>query len=193
MCVLPYQRSHGESEGKYICFGVNERYDVLSWCNFLSEKYPGMPIVLDGVSMGASSVLMASGLNLPDSVKGIIADCGFTSPFEIFKWVSRASYGLSPFPFVYTMSAVTRFVAGFDPKYSTKKALEKNTLPVFFAHGEADTFVPCSMGCDNYEAALKNCDAVLFTVPEAEHGMSFLRDREGYLAALDKFICKCIK
>lgn len=192
-CFLPYQRAHGDSEGKYICFGTKEKYDVLTWCRLIEEKFPGVPVFLDGVSMGAVSVLMASGLPLPQSVKGIIADSGYTSPIAAFKWVCRRAYGMSPFPFVYTASAAMRLVAGFKAGEKVKTALKKNTLPVFFAHGEADTLVPCAMGLDNYETALKTCDAVLFTVPEAEHGISYLVDREGYLNELDKFIDKCIK
>ena len=192
-CVLPFERAHGESEGKYICFGTKEKYDVVSWCKFLEEKYPGVPVILDGISMGATTVLMASGLELPSNVKGIVADCGFTSPLEIYKTVCRASFAMSPFPFVYTTSLAIRLVAGFNVRESTLKALKKNSLPVFFAHGEADKFVPCRMSADNYEAALKYCDAEFFSVPEAEHGLSFLVDNEGYLKALDKFLDKCIK
>ena len=38
-------------------------------------------IFLCGISMGCATTLMAAGLDLPDNVKGIIADCGFTSPW----------------------------------------------------------------------------------------------------------------
>lgn len=192
-CFLPYQRAHGDSEGKYICFGIKEKYDVLAWCEYLNIRFPETPVLLDGVSMGAFTVLSASGLDLPKNVKGIIADSAYTSPIAAFKWVCESSLHMSPFPFVYTTSLLMRLAAGFNPYEKVSKALSKNTLPVFIAHGEGDTFVPCSMGLDNYEIALKTCDAVLFTVPKAEHGISYLVDKKGYLEALDKFIDKCIK
>ena len=36
-------------------------------------------IVLHGLSMGAATVLMVSGERLPEQVKAIIEDCGYTS------------------------------------------------------------------------------------------------------------------
>lgn len=192
-CVLPDQRAHGESGGKYICFGTKEKYDVKSWCEFLSEEYPGVPVILDGISMGATSVLMASSLSLPENVKGIIADCGFTSPIEIWKCVTAARYGISPFPFVYTTGLAAALISRFNIRESTVKMLEKNTLPILFAHGKADTFVPYGMSLLNYEKAIMYCDCELFTSDEAEHGLSFAADREGYLKALDRLIGKCIK
>ena len=42
-------------------------------------------IILAGISMGASTVLMAAGKPLPKNVIGVLADCGFSSPKEIIK------------------------------------------------------------------------------------------------------------
>ena len=67
--LLVHQRSHGKSEGKWITFGIKERYDCLSWCHHLIYSYgEDIRIVLDGLSMGATSVLMASALDLPKNV-----------------------------------------------------------------------------------------------------------------------------
>lgn len=41
--------------------------------------------------MGAAAVLMASNLCLPMSVRGIVEDCGFTSPEEEFRHVLKQS------------------------------------------------------------------------------------------------------
>ena len=85
MLCFPCQRAHGDSEGIHLTYGVKERHDALSWCRFLEREYPGLPIIMCGISMGASTVLMASSLDLPKSVCGIIADCGYTTPEEICK------------------------------------------------------------------------------------------------------------
>src|SRR5699024_9442027 len=82
--LLPDQRSHGASGGHTITMGVKERYDCRAWAWWAARRFgPETPLFLMGVSMGASTVLMASSLNLPGSVRGIIADCGYTSPREI--------------------------------------------------------------------------------------------------------------
>jgi pimeloyl-ACP methyl ester carboxylesterase len=72
--MLIDQRAHGKSEGRYICFGVKERYDVRDWVNFIKESYAPSTLFLYGLSMGCTTVLMASSLELPDTVRGIIAD-----------------------------------------------------------------------------------------------------------------------
>lgn len=82
--LLVDQRAHGESEGKYLTFGVNERFDCLSWASYAAERFGNdVKIYLYGISMGAATVLMASALPLPKSVSGIVADCGYTSPKDI--------------------------------------------------------------------------------------------------------------
>lgn len=193
-CLLPDQRATGESEGKYICYGRKEKYDIRDWAKLLQEKYPSVPVILDGVSMGAATVLMASGLELSDNVKGIIADCGYTSAVEMFEKYLKVDFKMPKFPYFYTAALVSKFFLGFSFKgETTQEALEKNKLPVFFAHGTADSLVPYEMTQRNYETALKYCDTQLFSVEGAEHGLSFLVDKSGYVKRLEPFIDKCIK
>ncbi len=192
-CLLPDQRASGESEGKYICYGRKEKYDVRDWARLLSEKYPHMPIIFDGVSMGAATVLLASGLELPSNVKGVIADCGYTSALEMFEKFLKVDFKIPKFPYFYTAAFVSKVFLGFNFEGdTTSEALVENKLPIFFAHGKADTLVPYEMSVRNYEFALQYCDAQLFSVEDAGHGLSFLVDKAGYIEALEGFIDKCI-
>ena len=193
-CFMPYQRAHGDSEGKYLYYGVRERYDVLSWCRYIEEKFPGTPVILDGISMGASTVMMALGLDLPGNVKGAVADCGYTTPKEEFIYVLKKHYGIKPFPFLYTSGLLSKIVAGFSfTAASTNEALASNRLPILIAHGEDDSLVPHYMSEENYEVAKKFCDAEFLSVQGAEHGLSFLVDRKRYTEAVKRLIDKCIK
>ncbi len=193
-CFLPYQRAHGDSEGKYIYYGTKERYDVQSWCRLIDREFSGLPIILDGISMGATTVMMASSLDLPESVSGIVADCGFTSPYEEFRFVLKERYKIGVFPFLYTMWLDAKCRAGFIMKsVSTLDELNKNRRPILIAHGECDTLVPHAMSVRNYAVAKEVCDAVFLSVPHAEHGLSFLIEKDRYLKEIDKFLCKCIK
>lgn len=187
------QRSHLGSEGDYLTMGVRERYDVRSWALWLLEhKGENHPVVLDGVSMGGATVLMAAGLDLPKNVRGIIADCPFTSPREIF--VSVMGKMKLPTWLLWGANQYCRLFAGFSiDGASTVEALKTCTLPLLIAHGEDDDFVPCWMGVKSFEAAASP-DKQLITVPGAGHGMSFLVDRERVYAALLKFLdkaCPC--
>lgn len=198
-CIIPYfvekgynvlavsQRAHGESEGKYICMGVKEKYDCASWCRYAKERFgEEQNIFIEGLSMGASTVLFASGLDLPQNVRGIIADCGFTSPIDIVKSVAW-SHHIFPYPIVWFVALWFRIFCGCSMyEDSTVKALQKNTRPILFIHGENDDFVPCSMGKTSYEACTSEKSIIL--VPEAGHGQSYLYDSKRCVRELDRFI-----
>ncbi|MBQ7715104.1 MAG: alpha/beta hydrolase [Clostridia bacterium] len=188
-CFMPYQRAHGDSEGKYLCYGVKERYDVVSWCEFIGKTFPGVRVLLDGISMGAATVMMAAGEVLPDFVRCIVADSGYTSPEAIMKSVMKSHVKMSPFPFYYTTALYAKLRAHFSfGEASTLDALKKNRLPILIAHGQGDTLVPHSMSEQNYAVAREYCDAEFISVPGAEHGLSFMVDREKYLNAVRKLV-----
>ena len=183
--ILVDQRAHGKSGGKTISFGVHERRDCLAWARWADERYHPSAMYLDGISMGAATVLMASEFDLPASVRGIIADCGYTSPRDILKKVIRQCH-LPVAPIYFLVRLGARVFGRFDPEAaSAARALEQCRVPVLFIHGEADGFVPCDMSRENYA----RCAApkALVTVPGADHGFSYLVDREGVEAALRRF------
>lgn len=176
--VLPYQRSHGESEGKYITYGVKERFDCRDWARYLAKRFPDEDIFLMGISMGASTVLMAANLELPRRVRGIVADCGFTSPWDIMAHVARKDYKLPAFPLLGVVDLMARAWAGCGLKEAdARKALAETGLPVLFIHGKADDFVPLSMTEENYRACAGEKEK--FLVEGAGHAQSFARDTEG--------------
>lgn len=181
------QRCQGESGGEYIGFGLLERYDCKAWTEWAHERYEGkLPVYLDGVSMGAATVLMASGLNLPESVKGIIADSGFTSPHAIWKHITENHMHLKYAPIKNMVDIICKRKINMGGEaYSTLEALKVNKTPVLFAHGTADPFVPVEMTYENYMA----CKAPkrLVIVPGAAHGMSFYVERERYAKELLAF------
>lgn len=187
--LLPYQRSHGESQGKYITYGVKERFDCQSWARYAARRWGDRPLFLMGISMGAATVLMASGLELPPNTRGIVADCGFTTPWDIMAHVAKRDFRLPPFPLLYVLDWVARLVAGFGLKEAdTRKALEKNKLPVLFLHGEDDDFVPPSMTRENFAAC--RAEKALYLVPGAAHAQSFAVDTKGCQEQIAGFLEK---
>ena len=185
------QRAHGASEGKYITFGIKERYDIVEWISFLNDQLgTELPIILDGVSMGAATVLMVSGLELPSNVSGIIADCGYTSPKNIYKHVAKEYYHLPVFPLIPVFNLLCRMIAGFDiDEANTKEALAKNTRPVLFVHGEQDRFVPSYMSRENYKVC--KADRYIETVPGAGHGQSYLVQTKHCQEKIREFFDRC--
>lgn len=192
--LLVDQRSRGMSQGKYTCLGIKERYDCLEWVKYLNHRFgsDNIRIVLEGISMGASTVMMAAGLELPDNVVGILADCGFTSPYEQLRHVSRRSMKLPAFPLLNVFGMYCRIFAGFDIKgCDTRETLSRTNLPIAIIHGGEDRFVPTSMSVENYNAA--SGEKFLKVVPGAGHGVSYMVDPDGVRAYLDVFLKKCFE
>lgn len=180
--LLVHQRAHGLSEGHWITFGLKERYDCRAWCRALAERAgkDGV-IVLDGLSMGATTVLMATALDLPHQVHGVIADCGFSSPWEIVCRVAR-SRGIPVRPIMPLMRQALRLFAGFDLKETTTvEAVQKAKVPILFCHGKDDDFVPHEMSVKTYEACAS--EATLVLVEGAGHGLSYIVDEPRCQAA----------
>lgn len=189
--LVPDQRAHGKSEGKYITFGVKESRDMLGWINFHNQNYGEMQMVLSGLSMGASTMLYLADQKLPGNVKGIIADCGFTSPKAILASVFRSVIHLPAGPTLLAAEWFARVFAGFSLREKdTRVVLRKSKLPVFMVHGLADNFVPCQMSQEGYAACTGEKSILL--VEGAEHGVSFLVDRTRYAEEILKFLEKHI-
>lgn|GEM_PF-179924 len=183
------QRSHGMSGGTYITFGVKERFDCLDWALYVLDRFgPASDIFLGGMSMGASTVLMAAGTKLPSNVRGIIADSGFSSPYDEFSHVlKRIHFPIHPFADIANVYA--KVLAGFEFKeYSTIEAMKKNKIPVLFIHGEADNFVPMKFSLESYDACIS--DKTLVTVADAGHGMAYLFDTPRCRRELFSFLSK---
>ena len=177
------QRCSGNSEGKTITFGINEHRDCLSWVDFTVQRFGAdVKIILTGISMGASTVLMAAGKELPGNVIGVLADCGYSSAKDIIYKVIRRM-GFPPalcYPFV---KLGARIFGGFDlDEMSPRQALQHCTLPVIFFHGESDDFVPCEMSRINYDACTSKKKLVL--IPGAGHGLSYPVAPDTYLHEL---------
>ena len=184
--LLVDQRTSCGSEGNVISFGINEHKDCLAWIDFAIERFgPEIKLILTGISMGASTVLMAAGKTLPKNVVGVLADCGFSSAKEIIKKCTKDMH-LPPnllYPFI---KLAAKIFGHFDlDEYSPMAAMKTCNVPVLFFHGEADTFVPCYMSRQMYDAC--NSPKRLITVPDAEHGLVYLVDNPGYFQAVVEF------
>jgi esterase/lipase superfamily enzyme len=125
--LLVDQRSHGKSEGKYITFGVNESRDVLSWLEFVNTKFSPEKVIISGISMGATTVLMSLRFNLPQNVKSVIADCGFTSPVEIIAKVGKDNYKINTKPIIPLLDLTCRIIGKFSITNINTVDIVKNT------------------------------------------------------------------
>ena len=186
--LLVDQRSHGESEGRLITFGIKESVDAVSWVQYVCQRCGKQsPIFLGGLSMGATTVMTATGRNLPKNVCGIIADCGFTSAHEIISLVAKKRFHFSPTFLIRLFDIICRVFGKFSIyEYDTTDILNSNKIPIFFIHGKADSFVPCYMSERNFKANLGEKQITL--IDEARHGHSFLIAPERLTKEIQNFI-----
>ncbi|MBR3861779.1 MAG: alpha/beta hydrolase [Oscillospiraceae bacterium] len=186
--LLVEQRAHGESGGESIGYGLLERYDLLDWLEELEVRGlgAGLPVYLAGVSMGATTVMLAAGLPLPERVHGVMADCGFTSAPDIWESVWT---GAQPLPYALLRGAVERLAEarlGLPPDAdSTPSALARWERPALFIHGLSDHFVPPEMTKRSYAACAG--PKRLLLVEGAGHALSYPKDPAAYQAALLDF------
>lgn len=189
--LLIDQRSHGKSQGRTISFGIKERYDVLSWVDYALERFgKDTKILLYGISMGASTVLMASQLPLPQNVKGIVADCPYSSPVRIILTVGRRMRIPAWAAAVFSWAGA-KVYGGFDLlEADPVRAVKNAKVPILLIHGESDGFVPCDMSSDVQRAnpqMIYRC-----TFPGADHGISFLVDPDRYRHIVKEFSDKVL-
>lgn len=182
------QRSHGQSEGTAITFGIKERKDVLAWIDYANERFgTDTKIILAGLSMGAATVLMSADLDLPDNVAGIFADCPYSAPADIIKKVCKTDMHLPAallYPFV---KLGAKLFAGFDIEESSAvSAVKEARIPILIIHGEGDYFVPTDM---SRQIHASNPEKItLVTIPEAGHGLSYMVNPPKYEEAAVRFL-----
>lgn len=187
--LVPDMRGHGLSGGKYLGMGWKDRIDIIMWIQKIIEINKNAKIVLYGVSMGASTMLMASGEKLPKNVKCIISDCAYTSAYDIMKYQIKKYKNIPTFPILFIMNIMCKIKNGYFLKNaSALKQVRKNSLPIFFIHGDKDKFVPTDMVLDLYKNA--KCNKELMIVNNAGHIVSEMVERKIYWRRIALFLHK---
>lgn len=187
--LMPDNRGSGASGGKFITYGYYDKSDVIAWTKMLSKENPNSQITLFGLSMGASTVMMASGQSdLPSTVKNIIEDCGYDDVWSEICYQAKQMYNLPKFPLLYQVSAMSQMRAGWNfQEASATKELAKDELPILFIHGGDDTYVPTEMVHKNYEAVKSDVPKEILIVPKAIHAKSFETDPALYTKTVQNF------
>lgn len=189
--LLIDERAHGKSQGRTITFGIKERHDLMCWVDYALNRFgPDTKILLYGVSMGAATVLMASGMDLPDNVKGIVADSPYSSPLDIILEVGRQkNYPVKLIkPFVILGAKI---YGGFDVKEATAmEAIKHSKTPILIIHGEDDTFVPPEMSVQMQKSNPEMIRLHIF--PGAYHVLSYMVDTPRYHRLVKEFMSEIL-
>ena len=187
--LLIDQRSHGKSQGKYITMGIKEHRDVLCWIDYHNAHLAQCPVFLHGLSMGAATVMFTADKQLPANVRGIIADCGFTSPKAIFGHLFSRDYHLPAWPFLWATDLCARLFAGFGiSQMDSRKTMKNPVVPALLLHGTADRLVPSNMSEQIFEVC--QGEKSLLLIEGATHAKCFPMAPERCMDAVGAFIDK---
>lgn len=180
-------RAHGKSEGKYIGMGWKDRLDILKWIEKICQYETDSKIILYGASMGAATMMMTIGENLPENVKICIEDCGYSSVERQFKMLLKT---LKPYIAEYLMiaaSCVAKLKVGYNfGEASSLKQIKKSDIPILFIHGDKDKFVRYEMLDELYEEA--NIPKEKLVIENAGHVESSKKNPKLYWKTIKKFI-----
>ncbi len=189
--LMPSLNGHADSEASTVTMGWKDRLDIVDWVNFIAENYPESKIILHGESMGAATTMMTTGEDLPDNVKVAVADCGYTSVWDIFSNKIKNNFKLHEFPTLYSANVVNKIYSGFDFKEASAiEQLKKSKTPTIFIHGDKDTFVPYEMLDRVYDACASEKEKI--TIPDSPHARNACVDPELYWNSVIEFINKYI-
>lgn len=190
--LLPDARGLGRSGGRYTGMGWLDRLDILGWIKEINRRQNPANIFLYGVSMGGATVLMTSGESLPENVRAVVSDCGYSSVVDEFSYQLDKLYGLPAFPFIDFASLATRIRAGYWlGDASAVRQAAKSTVPILFIHGSDDTFVPVSM-LEQLHDAVKAPKQKLI-IDGAGHAGSAATDPVLYWGTIDSFLAKYLQ
>ena len=187
--LIPSMRACADSEGEYVGMGWLDKEDLKCWINLIMEENKNAEIILHGSSMGAATVLMASGDELPANVKNIIADSGYTSVWDIFASEAKARFNLPEFPVLNMFQIVANRKAKYDIKEaSSLEQVKKSKTPILFIHGDKDDFVPEYMCEKLYDAT--NCKKEKIIIHGAGHTDGKYREPEKYYNTIFDWISR---
>lgn len=180
-------RGHGRSDGDYIGMGYHDRFDILDWIDWIITSDAQAEIALFGLSMGAATMMMTAGENLPEQVKVIVEDCGYSTTVGVFKHQIKEMFDLPPAPIMHMGNSVIKLRAGYDVHHASPvEALKNNKTPILFIHGDQDTFVPFEMLAENFEAT--TAEKELLVIEGAAHGDARRVNPALYWSTIHKFM-----
>lgn len=191
--LLPDDRAHGDSQGKYIGYGWLDKGDYVKWIKqVIAKNGSDSQIVMFGTSMGGATTMMVSGeKNVPVQVKAYIEDCGYTSVYDEIAYEAQELYHLPKWPMVLVVSAITKLKAGYTfGQASSLNQVKKNHKPMLFIHGSEDHFVPTKMVYPLYKATKGPKELLL--VKGAAHAKAYETDPQLYTRTVREFLARYI-
>ncbi len=191
--LMPNLRGHGKTGSRFVGMGYPDSDDMLLWIREITKLDPDAEIVLMGLSMGSATVLMTSGLQLPENVKCVVADSAYASVWKQFRDRLKIEFNLPPFPVLNVASGMSKLLAGYTfGQASPEKRVRNSQLPTLFIHGEKDAYVQIYM-LDDIISAYGGPYYEKLIIPDSEHVRGYLYYPELYFTSVFSFVDKYVE
>jgi alpha-beta hydrolase superfamily lysophospholipase len=191
--LLVSQRAHGDSTGEYNDFGYSARHDVVAAVEFLEKQRPGLPVVVNGVSMGAAAAVFAADV-LGARVHGYLLESPYrdlhrATRNRVQKYLPPLLDDLAYAGLVAASPLVLPDVGRIAPIEHIAKI--PPTVPVLILSGVLDKVAHTSEARELCDRAGAHAQLVL--VEAAGHGSLIRADEACYRAAVLPFLRKATR
>ena len=182
--LIPYQRAHGISEGKYITFGALESKDSILWAKKIDSLVEGGEIIFHGLSMGGGVLLNLCDLEI-NNVKGLIIDAPSLSISNFFDNVSKEFFKRNSDKIAYLCKKRFNEEFGVDIEdYNGLERVKSSRYPILLARGvnvELQEYFDEIVKSNPHKTkvvVLKGCD----------HGNGMYKETEVFQSAIKEFL-----
>ena len=176
--IIPDLPCHGRSYGRFIGMGQYEYRDILKIADMTAAHNSGARIMLYGVSMGAATVLTATGGDARN-ISCAVSDCSFSDARSVLDFQIQNIIHMPAFMIIHELDKGYRKKTGYSLKNADiRKFVRRSVTPTLFIHGGADKIVPTAMVYKLYNAAA--CPKDILIVQNAGHGVSAYADTGVY-------------
>lgn len=177
-------RAHGQSGGKTLGYGQDERHDLAAWVEYLLEQEPDQRILLHGESLGAATVLQYLGAYtlsdaLPGNIAAAVADCPYTNAYEAAEAAGRVWLHIPTRPFMAVLNVIYGLARGITLReVDTLALVGEIKIPVMFLCGGKDEIFPLEMEKRLFDAVSSEKEMHIFG--EAGHARSYALEPARY-------------
>lgn len=182
--LIPYQRAHGLSQGRYISLGALEHRDTMRWVDHVNEMIPEGSILIHGLSMGGGIVLDLATNEMPN-VKCLISDAPSLEIDGMFKWICYELHKDKSGKLY--AEAVKRFRKEFGvdaADFDRRSNMANGRYPLLLSAGSMENM-------DEALALLKQRnpkETEILILPGCNHGNGMYKQTEMYQSAIKAFL-----
>lgn len=186
--LIPYQRAHGLSEGKFISLGALEHKDMLNWVKKVNELNPDDSIIIHGLSMGGGIALDLADKDMKN-VKGIIADAPSVSIKKMFENIAKEVFKKGSEKIA--SHAIERFEKEFGVDVNDFEGVDivsNSKYPILLSAGSKENLEELFTSIKNVNPK----DTEIIILPGCDHGNGMYKQTQLYQNVITNFVNKAI-